>query len=155
MNLLLFLCSLITMNMEVEFCNRIRQRRWNFTLGQQILGKAHSYLGDFYYEGGDLKKAKFHYETAAMAGQKGARYIIGAMEGSSGNKERAVKHWTIAASAGHYVAMHKLRLLFEHGGVSRESIDSILAAYNNSCVEMKSEARDAYIQWYIDHADDE
>jgi TPR repeat protein len=77
------------------------------------------------------------------------------MEGSSGNKERAVKHWTIAASAGHYVAMHKLRLLFEHGGVSRESIDSILAAYNNSCVEMKSEARDAYIQWYIDHADDE
>ena len=66
------------MNMEVEFCNRIRQRRWNFTLGQQILGKANSYLGDFYYEGGDLKKAKFHYETAAMAGQNGARYIIGA-----------------------------------------------------------------------------
>ena len=49
-------------------------------------GKAHSYLGDFYYEGGDLKKAKLHLEAAAMAGQNGARYIIGAMEGSSGNK---------------------------------------------------------------------
>jgi TPR repeat protein len=60
---------------------------------------AHSYLGDVYHEEGELKKAKFHYETAAMAGQKGARFIIGVMEGNSGNKERAVKHFTIAASA--------------------------------------------------------
>jgi TPR repeat protein len=115
---------------------------------------AHSYLGDVYHEGGELKKAKFHYETAAMAGQKGARFIIGVMEGNSGNKERAVKHLTIAASVGHYFAMHKLRLLFELGGISRESIDSTLAAYNNSCAEMRSESRDTYIQWYIDHADE-
>jgi TPR repeat protein len=86
---------------------------------------AHSYLGNIYHEGGELKKAKFHYETAAMAGQKGARLILGAMEGSSGSKERAIQHLTIAASSGHYMAMHKLRLLFEMG---RELIDSTLAA---------------------------
>jgi hypothetical protein len=30
------------------------------------------------------------------------------------------------------------------------SIDSILAAYNSACVEMRSEARDAYIQYTIE-----
>jgi hypothetical protein len=56
-----------------------------------------------------------------------------------------VKHWTIAASAGHYKAMHHLRIGFEEGAISRESIDLTLAAYNNSCAELRSEARDAYI----------
>lgn len=68
------------------------------------------------------------------------------MEESSGNIERAVKHWIIAASAGHYYAMATLITLFERGIVSRESIDSTLIAYNNSCVEMRNKARDAYIR---------
>jgi hypothetical protein len=42
--------------------------------------------------------------------------------------------------------MHHLRIAVEKGFVSRESIDSTLAAYNSSCVEMRSEARDAYIR---------
>jgi hypothetical protein len=52
----------------------------------------------------------------------------------------------IAASAGEYDDMHVLRKRFEKGLVSRESIDSTLSAYNNSCAEMRSEARDVYIQ---------
>jgi hypothetical protein len=52
----------------------------------------------------------------------------------------------IAASAGNYDAMHNLIGAFNHGIFSRESINSILAAYNNSCVKMRSEARDAYIR---------
>jgi hypothetical protein len=64
--------------------------------------------------------------------------------------ERAVKHWTIAASAGDYIAMHHLRICYEKGSVCRESIDSILTAYNSSCAEMRSEARDAAIQSEID-----
>ena len=66
------------------------------------------------------------------------------MEFESGNMERAIKHWTIAASAGGYIAMYHLILCFEQGFVSRESINSTLAAYNTSCAEMRSEARDAY-----------
>jgi hypothetical protein len=85
-----------------------------------------------------------------MAGHEGARYILGCLDAQSGNIERAVKHLTIAASAGSYLAMQSLISSFEQGTVSRESIDSTLIAYNNSCAEMKSEARDACIQFEID-----
>jgi TPR repeat protein len=68
------------------------------------------------------------------------------MEYNSGNMERAIKHWTIAASGGDYEAMHNLLVFFEDGVVSRESIDSTLAAYNSSCAEMRSKARDAFIR---------
>jgi TPR repeat protein len=107
---------------------------------------AHSKLADIYHKGGNLKKAKFHFEAAAMAGDEVARCNLGLMELQSGNMELAMKHWTIAASAGHYTAMHQLRINFEGGNVSRESINSTLEAYNNSCAEMRSEARDAYIR---------
>ena len=92
-----------------------------------------------------MKKAKFHYEAAAMAGQEVARYNLGMMEVQSGNIERALKHWKLAASSGHYIAMYQLKTGFEKGYVSRESIDSILTAYNTSCAKMRSEARDACI----------
>ena len=108
--------------------------------------KAHSSLGNIYYEGGDMKKAKFHLEAAAMAGHEAARYDLGVVEAQSGNMERAIKHWTIAASGGDYTAMHHLITFFEKGPVSRESIDSTLTAYNSSCAEMRSKARDASIR---------
>jgi TPR repeat protein len=108
--------------------------------------KAHNNLAYIYHEGGNMKKAKFHDEAAAMAGHEPARYNLGCFEAQSGNIERALKHWTIGASAGHYIAMHELRRAFEHGIVSRESMDSTLAAYNMSCAEMRSEARDICIR---------
>jgi TPR repeat protein len=77
---------------------------------------AHFKLGICYSQEGDLKKAKFHFEFAAMAGHEVAREMLGLMEGISGNMERsikhcmeqAVKHLTIAASA------------FDDCGISRE-----------------------------------
>ena len=112
--------------------------------------QAHFFLGTDYYEGGDLKKAKFHYEAGAMAGNEVARFNIGCIEKRTGDMERAVKHWIIAASAGDYNAMHQLRKFFEKGVVSRESIDTTLAAYNTSCAEMRSEARDNVIQFEME-----
>jgi TPR repeat protein len=106
---------------------------------------AHAHLGDMYHEGGNMKKAKIHYEAAAMAGHENARNNLGSMEVKLGNMERAVKHFKIAASAGSYNAMNNLQIVFNHGLVSRNAIDSTLTAYNNSCVEMRSEARDAWI----------
>ena len=111
--------------------------------------QAHYELGISYHEGGDLKKKKFHYEAAAMAGNEVARFNLGFMEYLFGNMERAVKHWTIAASAGHYRAMGTIRDAFENAYVSREAMNSTLAAYNNSCVEMRSEARDAAIRMHM------
>jgi TPR repeat protein len=111
--------------------------------------KAHYCLGKIYHEGGDLKKAKFYCEAAAMAGHEGARYNLGCMEVKSRNMEQAVKHWTIAASAGCFRAMHHVRINFELGVISRKSMDSTLTAYNSSCAEMRSEARDAFIRWKL------
>jgi TPR repeat protein len=93
--------------------------------------KANWTLADIYREEGNLKKAKFHLEAAAMTGHEVARCNLGALEYNSGNAVRAVKHWIIAASAGNYGAMHNLRALFDDGAVSRELIDSALAAYNS------------------------
>ena len=111
--------------------------------------KAHYSLGMHYKKVGDMKKSKFHYETAAMAGHDGARYNLGGLEAQSGNLERATKHWNIAASAGHYNAMHTLQFGFQQGGVRRESINTILAAYNKSCAEMRSESRDTFIRFVM------
>jgi TPR repeat protein len=43
-----------------------------------------------YYDRGNLKKAKFHYKAAAMAGHEAARNHLGTMEAQSGNMGRAV-----------------------------------------------------------------
>jgi TPR repeat protein len=112
--------------------------------------RAHNNLGVIYHEGGDLKKAKFHFEAAAMAGHEEARFNLGLMEGKCGNFERAVKHYMIAASAGDCHSMHHLRFLFGLGGLSRESINSALEAYNNSCTEIRSEARVKYISLVLE-----
>jgi TPR repeat protein len=119
-----------------------------------ILGssKAHFQLGAYYHAGGDSKKEKFHYEAAAMAGHEVARYNLGTIEVQSGNVGRAVKHWTIAASAGEPHAMKNILINFKQGhGVNRDALNSTLTAYNNYCAEMRSEARDAYIHFLIDH----
>jgi hypothetical protein len=42
--------------------------------------------------------------------------------------------------------MHSLIKVIEVGRVSRDEINSTLTAYNTSCAEMRSEARDAHIQ---------
>ena len=112
--------------------------------------KAHINLASIYREGGDLKKAKIHYEAASMAGNEVARNNLGRIEYTFvGKEERAVKHWMIAASAGHCDAMKNLLIAFNHGSASRATIDSSLTAYNNSCVEMRSEARDAAIHFFV------
>ena len=42
--------------------------------------KAHYNMACLYHEGGDLKKAKFHFEAAAMAGNEEARCNLGIIE---------------------------------------------------------------------------
>jgi TPR repeat protein len=113
--------------------------------------KAHFQLGTEYTAEGSSKKEKFHYEAAAMAGDEGARCNLGTIEAQSGNMERAVKNFKIAASAGSYMAMNNLLIVFNQGQVSRNAIDSTLIAYNKSCAEMRSEARDVFIRNKLNH----
>jgi len=111
--------------------------------------EAHFCMSKEYHQLGNMKKAKFHLEAGAMAGDEFARFHLGGLEGEAGNKERAKKIWTIAASAVEHGAMHHLITFFKKGVMNRKSIDSTLTAYNNSCKEMRSEARDAYIRVII------
>ena len=60
---------------------------------------------------------------------------------------RALKHWTIAESAGHYNAMHQLLVALKKSMVGTDAIDATLTAYKNSCAEMRSKARDAFIRF--------
>jgi TPR repeat protein len=113
--------------------------------------KAHFRLGINIYEEVGSKKAKFHLEAAAMAGDEEARCNLAGMEAIAGNYERALKHWTIAAAGGEYMAMQNVLNFFKKGYVSRQSIKSSLKAYNDSCAEMRSEARDAYIRRCMDN----
>ena len=79
--------------------------------------ESHFSLGSLYNQGGDLKKAKFHYKAAALVGCEAARFHLGIMEGQSQNPERAVQHFKIAASAGEYNSMHVLLRAFNEGFV--------------------------------------
>jgi hypothetical protein len=82
-----------------------------------------------------------------MAGHEVARNELGVIELKyKRNMERSIKHLTIAASAGEYHAMQALIVFFDKGVVSRDAINSALTAYNNSCAEMRSDARDACIR---------
>ena len=112
-------------------------------------GLAHYDMGGIYEGKGDYKKAKFNLEAAVMAGHEGSRTALGRLEfllAKYEQPERALKHWTIAASSGCYSALYHLNVSFGFGRITRETMESIVAAYNSSCVEMRSEARDAYIR---------
>ena len=110
---------------------------------------AHFAMGLYSCEGWDSKESKFHYEAAAMTGHENARCNLGTMEAQSGNMGQAVKHWTIAASAGDCNAMQCLLIAFSQGLTSRATIDATLTAYNTSCAEMRSEERDSAIRLEI------
>ena len=64
--------------------------------------EAHSKLSFLYNLGHgvekDWEKQIYHLEEASIGGHPVAIYILGYDEGHNGNKERAVKHWIIAAT---------------------------------------------------------
>ena len=84
-------------------------------------------------------------QNAALAGNEMARYSLGCIEFNSGTSCEALEDccisWKFSCHGCHANCLCV-------GRVSRESINSTLAAYNTSCAEMRSEARDAYM-----HAD--
>ena len=84
-----------------------------------------------------------------MAVDDSARNNLGQIEIDSRNMQHDLKHLKIAESAGCFRSMHYLITCFEQSLVSRESIDSTLAAYNRCCVERRSEARDTFISLHI------
>ena len=107
--------------------------------------EAHYHIAGAYVNGEsvekNMKKAIHHLELAAMAGHETARYNPGVIEYNSGNMERAIKHGMISASAGQKESMASIQELFETGHVNSDLYELTLKAYNDSCAEMRSNAR--------------
>ena len=99
-----------------------------------------------YREGGivekDTRKATYHGQLAAMAGNVHARYNLGCAEGKAGNVDRARKHWMISANAGYDLAMKQIQEGYQSGFVTKDDYESTTRAYGNSIDEMKSDDRD-------------
>ena len=112
------------------------------------LGCANAYnkLGYSYAIGqgvkADKKKSKYYDELSAMEGCVNARHNLGHMEGQAGNHQRAMKHFILAAKAGHDKALEYVKKGYMGGFVTKDEYESTLRAYQKSIDEMKSEARD-------------
>ena len=114
--------------------------------GELGCARAYSKLGYSYANGmgveASIKKAKHYWELAAMKGILIARHNLGALEGNTGNEQRAYKHYVIAARAGYPPSLDNVKIGFRNGHVTKDEYESTLRAYHERQTEMKSEARD-------------
>jgi hypothetical protein len=107
---------------------------------------AHYNLYACYREGGivekDTRKATYHGQLAAMAGNVHARYNLGCDEYNAGNMDRAYKHWMISANDGCDLSMKEVQEGYKSGFVTKDDHAKTTRAYGNSIDEMKSDDRD-------------
>jgi len=90
----------------------------------------------------DTKKARHYFELAAMSGHVQARQNLGCEEWEKGNKHRAMKHWSIAARAGHEDTLKGVKRGYLTGLVTKDEYANTLRAYHERQKEMKSELRE-------------
>jgi len=90
----------------------------------------------------DTMKAKYYYELGAMGGDVSARYNLGHLEKDAGNVVRAMKHWMMAAGAGHDDSLKCIRF-FMRGEVTKDDFEKALRAHKYARDEMKSDQREA------------
>eukprot|EP00985_Skeletonema_marinoi_P035359 scaffold46351_cov270-Skeletonema_marinoi.AAC.3 len=109
--------------------------------------EAHYKLACMYnYEHGvekDMGKKICHLEEAIIGGHPAARYNLGVFEFQTGNSERAVKHWIIAASQGDDLSIKLLLKKFRRGIVSKDDLAAALRAHKAAVDATKSPQREA------------
>ena len=106
-------------------------------------------------EGGvekDEKKEVYHLEEAAIGGHPVARHDLGVIENDNGRKERAVKHWIIAANMGQDHSLENLKLPCREGLVSKEDFTSALRAHQTAVDATKSPQREVAERFWREEA---
>ena len=107
---------------------------------------AHSRLADLYHNGEGVEKDKekylYHLEEASIGGHPHARCNLGGAEWNSGDKERAVKHWIIAARQGEDKAIKVLMDAFRKGSVEKEVLAAAFRAHKAAVDATKSPQRE-------------
>ena len=91
----------------------------------------------------DMEKAKHYWELAAMGGCVLARRNLGVFEEKAGNFDRAMKHYMIAAAAGHDNSLDAIRNVFMSGHATKDDFAKALRAHQAANDEVKSEQREA------------
>ena len=112
------------------------------------LGHALAYynIGNAYIDGNgvelDKKKAIHYYELAAMKGHVIARHNLGYLDEETGNVDRAVKHYMMAARSGFHDSLNNIRFLFKDGHATKEEYLQALQYHQEYLNEVKSSQRD-------------
>jgi TPR repeat protein len=108
--------------------------------------EAHYELSVMYQNGEgverDEKSVLHHSEQAAIGGNPIARCILGAIEYENGRRERAAKHWIIAANLGHDRSLDVLKDCFKVGLVSKEDFAAALRSHQAAVDATKSPQRE-------------
>jgi TPR repeat protein len=114
--------------------------------------RAHDHLGGMYYTGDgvgkDQKKAIHHWRIAAIGGDLDVRCNLAELAYLTENVELAMKHWIIAAEAGHDQSLNDLKLLgYKAGHVTKDAFAKALRAHQSANDEAKSENRDRFVKF--------
>jgi hypothetical protein len=96
----------------------------------------------------DTRKATYHRQLAAMAGNVYARHNLGCDEDNAGNMDRAYKHWMISANSGCDFSMKDIQEGHKSGFVTKDDYAKTIRAHGNSIDAMKSDDRDRYAATY-------
>jgi len=112
---------------------------------------AHINIATFYTDGlyaqVDYKKALHHWQQAAMlGGDNRARFNLGLLEAKSGNVERAMKHWIIAAGTGDKDALDNIRRDYMRGFATKDQYTTALRDYQAYKEDVKSDQRDRALE---------
>ena len=103
------------------------------------------------YDDADVGVSRNHAARAAIAGHPVARFNLGVMEKSEGNRDRAVMHWNIAARQGSSSSMKKLKELKNRGSVSKEYYLATKEAYREAKEKMASHEKSLALSAHIIH----
>eukprot|EP00986_Skeletonema_menzelii_P008761 scaffold3801_cov150-Skeletonema_menzelii.AAC.11 len=108
--------------------------------------RAHFRLSVLYHHGEGVEKDNgkkiYHAEEAAIGGHPQARYNLGCYEWNDyDNRERAIKHWIIAASQGEDDSIKQLMNEFKGGFISKEDLAAALRAHQAAVDATKSPHR--------------
>lgn len=82
-----------------------------------------------------------YYVIAAVKGHEAARLFLGVYEECSGNIDRAMKHYMIAASAGEDNSVKAIGEGYKKGFVTKDDYENTLRAYQRSQDEMVSRTK--------------
>jgi hypothetical protein len=86
-----------------------------------------------------------------IAGNVKSRHYLGLHEYTSGDMNKAIKHFTIAAGFGHPFSLKFIQISFMAGAATRGDYEEALRAYQQYIEVVKSDQRDEAAAFHDDY----